>query len=203
MVNGLSALFRELQLRACASASASYEMHVPNIYRAIMANRETITMTRFSGVISAKTRQLRRGIARFGSLQCLAVGLLASFTSTASAHQRADIVIKQLLSTTTTSAGQKIVLPQNDPELIASIFETRRGAHLQEHEHPYPRYGYILSGSLRVTDSETGRSKTYRTGDFVLEMVGRWHTGANEGKEPTRLLVIDIVEKGHTNTVLK
>jgi quercetin dioxygenase-like cupin family protein len=54
-----------------------------------------------------------------------------------------------------------------------------------------------------VTDTETGQSKTYRSGDFALESVGRWHTGANAGEEPTRLLVIDIVEKGHTNTVLK
>ena len=160
-------------------------------------------MSRFSGVISTKTRRLWRRIALFGGPQCLAVGLMASLTSTAFAQQQTDVAIKQLLSTTTTSDGQKIVLPQRDAELVASIFEIPRGAHLPEHEHPYPRYGYILSGSLRVTDSETGRSKTYRPGDFVLEMVGRWHTGANEGKEPTRLLVIDIVEKGHTNTVLK
>jgi quercetin dioxygenase-like cupin family protein len=160
-------------------------------------------MIRFSGVISAKTRRLWRRIALFGSLQCLAVGLLASFTSTACAQQQTDVTIKQLLSTTTTSGGQKIVLPQKDAELVASIFEIPRGAYLPEHEHPYPRYGYILSGSLRVTDTETGQGKTYRSGDFVLESVGHWHTGANAGEEATRLLVIDIVEKGHTNTVLK
>ncbi|WP_376707371.1 cupin domain-containing protein [Bradyrhizobium sp. 521_C7_N1_3] len=83
------------------------------------------------------------------------------------------------------------------------MFEIPPGAHLPEHEHPYPRYGYILSGSLRVTDTETGHSKTYRPGDFVVESVGRWHTGASEGKAPTRLLVIDIVQHGRTNTVLR
>src|SRR5215813_13408002 len=121
------------------------------------------------------------------SLQCLAVGLSASLISPACAQQQTDVTmrqqtnvtIKQLLSTTTTSAGQKIVLPSKDAELVASIFEIPPGAQLPEHEHPYPRYGYILSGSLRVTDTETGRSKTYRPGDFVLESVGRWHTGAN------------------------
>jgi len=118
-------------------------------------------------------------------------------------QQQTGVTIKQLLSTTTTSAGQKIVLPKKGAELVASIFEIPPGAHLPEHEHPYPRYGYILSGSLRVTDTETGRSKTYRSGDFVLEAVGRWHTGANAGVEPTRLLVIDIVQNGHTNTVLR
>ena len=160
-------------------------------------------MITFPGVSSAKTRRLWRRIALFGSPKWLAVGLLASFTSTACAQPQTDVTIKQLLSTTTTSGGQKIVLPQKDAELVASIFEIPRGAHLPEHEHPYPRYGYILSGSLRVTDAETGQSRTYRSGEFVLESVGRWHTGANAGEEPTRLLVIDIVEKGHTNTVLK
>ena len=160
---------------------------------------------------AAETRRPWCRIALSRSLQCLAVALLASLTSPACAQQQTDltmqqqtgVTIKQLLSTTTTSAGQKIVLPKKGAELVASIFEIPPGAHLPEHEHPYPRYGYILSGSLCVTDTETGRSKTYRSGDFVLEAVGRWHTGANAGVEPTRLLVIDIVQNGHTNTVLR
>jgi quercetin dioxygenase-like cupin family protein len=159
----------------------------------------------------AETRRPWRRIALSRGLQCLAVGLLASLISPAYAQkqtdvtmrQQTDITIKQLLSTTTTSAGQKIVFPRKDAELIASIFEIPAGAHLPEHEHPYPRYGYILSGSLRVTDTETGQSKTYRSGDFVSESVGRWHTGTNAGEKPTRLLVIDIVQNGHTNTVLR
>jgi hypothetical protein len=32
--------------------------------------------------------------------------------------------------------------------------------------------------------------------------VEQWHTGANIGSEPVKLLVIDIAEKGQTNTVL-
>jgi len=133
----------------------------------------------------------------------VAVGLLASLTSSVYAQQQTAVTIKQLLDTTTTSAGQKIELPKKDAEVVASIFELPPLANLPEHEHPYPRYGYILSGSLRVTDTETGQSKTYRPGDFVVESVGRWHTGANAGEEPTRLLVIDIVEAKHSNTVLR
>ncbi|MBR0694438.1 cupin domain-containing protein [Bradyrhizobium lablabi] len=142
-------------------------------------------------------------IALSRGLQCLAVALLASLNSPAYAQQQTDVTIKQLLSTTTTSAGQKIVLPKKGAELVASIFEILPRAHLPEHEHPYPRYGYILSGSLRVTDTETGQSKTYGPGDFVVESVGRWHTGENAGEQPTRLLVIDIVRNGHSNTVLR
>jgi quercetin dioxygenase-like cupin family protein len=133
----------------------------------------------------------------------MAVGLLASLTSSVNAQQQPGVTIKQLLDTTTTSAGQKIELPKKDAEVVASIFELPPRANLPEHEHPYPRYGYVLSGSLRVTDTQTGQSKTYRPGDFVVESVGRWHTGANAGEEPTKLLVIDIVEAKHSNTVLR
>ncbi|MBR0823761.1 cupin domain-containing protein [Bradyrhizobium liaoningense] len=165
-------------------------------------------MIRFAGALWAAICQTRR-ITLPHSLQCLVVGLLASLTSQAyaqqqtEAHHQTDVTIKKLLSTMTTSAGQKIVLPNKGAELIASIFEISPGSQLPEHEHPYPRYGYILSGSLRVTDTDTGQSKTYRPGDFVVESVGRWHTGVSEGQEPTRLLVIDIVQHGHTNTVLR
>jgi len=160
-------------------------------------------MIRNSNTYSAKTGRRWRGAALPRSLQYLAVGLFASLTSQAHAQQKTDVTVKQLLSTTTTSAGQQIVLPRKDAELVASIFEIPPGAHLPEHEHPYPRYGYILSGSLRVTDTETGQGKTYQQGDFVVESVGRWHTGANAGEEPTRLLVIDLVQNGHANTVLR
>jgi hypothetical protein len=64
----------------------------------------------------------------------------------------------QLLSSTVTSSGQPIVLPQKG---------------------------------------------TYRPGDFILEAVRQWHMGAIIGAEPLKLLVIDIVEKGQTNTVLQ
>jgi quercetin dioxygenase-like cupin family protein len=168
-------------------------------------------MMKNSGILSAETRRTWGRIALSGGLQRLAAGVLALLVppvyaqkiTSLTMQQSTNITIQKLLSTTTTSAGQKIVLPRKDAELVASIFEVPPGAHLPEHEHPYPRYGYILSGSLRVTDTQTGQSKTYRSGDFVLESVGRWHTGANAGEQPTRLLVIDIVRNGHSNTVLR
>ena len=54
-----------------------------------------------------------------------------------------------------------------------------------------------------MTNVETGRSDTYKPGDFILESVGQWHMGANIGSEPLRLLVINIVVKGQSNTALQ
>ena len=119
------------------------------------------------------------------------------------AQERNEVTVTQLLSTTVTSSGQPIVLPQKDAQIVVSIYEVPPGATLPVHKHPYPRYGYVLSGELRVTNMETGRSDTYKPGDFILESVGQWHMGANIGGEPLKLLVIDIVEKGQSNTVVQ
>ena len=119
------------------------------------------------------------------------------------AQERKEVTVTELLSTTVTSSGQPIVLPQKDAQIVVSIYDVAPDATLPVHKHPYPRYGYVLSGELRVTNMETGRDDTYKPGDFILESVGQWHTGANIGGKPLKLLVIDIVEKGQTNTVVQ
>lgn len=119
------------------------------------------------------------------------------------AQERKQVTITQLLSTTTTSSGQPIVLPQKNAQIVVSIYDIASGATLPVHKHPYPRYGYVLSGNLHVTNMETGQGSTYKPGEFFPESVGQWHMGANIGAEALKLLVIDIVEKGQTNTTLQ
>jgi gentisate 1,2-dioxygenase len=74
---------------------------------------------------------------------------------------------------------------------------------LPKHKHPFPRYGYVQAGTIEVTNLDTGKTETFKTGDFILEAVDQWHFGANKGLEPVKLLVIDMVEKGASNTVLQ
>ena len=129
------------------------------------------------------------------------VGLLAMFISPLQALERKDIAVTQLLSSTMTSSGQPIVLPQKDAQIVVSIHDAMPGAALPAHNHPYPRYVYVLSGNLQVNNLETGRTDTYKPGNFILESVGEWQTVASIGSEPLELLVIDIVEHGQSNTV--
>ncbi|MFH0301115.1 cupin domain-containing protein [Bradyrhizobium sp. 31Argb] len=109
------------------------------------------------------------------------------------------IVEKPILSTSTTAIDQPLVLSLDDPQVTVSVYEIRPGTVLPEHQHKYPRYGYVLSGQLRVTYTATGRSDVYGPGDFVVEAIERWHTGRAEGLEPVKLLVIDQVERGQKN----
>jgi quercetin dioxygenase-like cupin family protein len=133
----------------------------------------------------------------------LVAGFLALFISPTPAQEPKDVTVTQLLSTTVTSSGQPIVLPQKNAQMVVSSYDIAPGATLPVHKHPYPRYGYVLTRRLRVTNMQTGQSDIYEPGDFILESVGQWHMGTNIGGEPLKLLVIDMVEKGQTNTLLR
>lgn len=138
----------------------------------------------------------------FGAALCVAL------TAFGPAHAldsgpAAPITVTPIRSTTTTSTGQPITLPRENVEVGASIFEIAPGAKLPVHKHPFARYAYVLAGTLQVTNVDTGRSDTFKPGDFIVEMIDQWHTGANIGSDLVKLLVIDQIEKGHPVTVLR
>jgi quercetin dioxygenase-like cupin family protein len=113
------------------------------------------------------------------------------------------VVVRPVMSATTTSSGQPIVLPQKDAQVVVSAYEIAPGAVLPVHKHPFPRYAYVQAGNLRVTNNDTGKSEDFKPGDFIVEAVGQWHFGTNTGNDTVKLLVIDMVEKGKPNTVLR
>ena len=115
----------------------------------------------------------------------------------------APVVVTPIRTTTVTSTGQSITLPQKDVEVTASIFEIAPGATLPVHKHPFPRYAYVLAGTLKVTNVDTGQSDTFKTGDFIVEMIDQWHQGSNIGADQVRLLVVDQIEAGSQATVLR
>jgi len=113
------------------------------------------------------------------------------------------VVVTPIRSTTVTSTGQPITPPQKNVEVAASIYDIAPGAKLPVHKHPFPRYAYVMAGTLQVTNVETGQSDTFKTGDFIVEMIDQWHYGANIGADPVKLLVIDQIEAGAATTILK
>jgi quercetin dioxygenase-like cupin family protein len=114
-----------------------------------------------------------------------------------------SVVVHPVLSTSVTSSGQKIVLPQKDAHLSVSTYEVAPGTMLPEHKHLFPRWGYVLSGTLQVTNTQTGKVENFKPGDFIVEAIDQWHKGANIGPEPLRLLVIDITPGDQANVVVK
>ena len=115
----------------------------------------------------------------------------------------APVVVTPVKTTAVTSTGQPIVLPLRNVEVTASIFDIAPGATLPVHKHPFPRYAYVLAGTIKVTNADTGKSDTFKTGDFIVEMIDQWHQGSNIGADPVKLLVIDQIEAGAQATILK
>ena len=104
-----------------------------------------------------------------------------------------------LLSTETTASGQRIEVPPQ-PQVIATRLEIAPGVALPMHEHPYPRYAYVLSGTLEVTAAD-GKTTRYQSGDFFTEVIGQCHRGQNPGTTPVQLLLIDQIVPGKSNSV--
>jgi quercetin dioxygenase-like cupin family protein len=132
--------------------------------------------------------------------------LAAALSATASRALDATgmpVVVSPVASLTQTASGQPITLPQKNVQVLVSTYEIAPGATLPVHKHPFPRYAYVEAGRLQVTNVETGKSNTYQTGDFIVEMIGQWHQATNVGAGPVKLLVIDQVEQGTQNTVLR
>jgi quercetin dioxygenase-like cupin family protein len=85
-----------------------------------------------------------------------------------------------------------IVLRLNPATIVVSIYEIGAGATLREHKHPLVRYAaYVLTGTLRVTNTATGHSNVYKAGDFIVEAIGQWHQAVNRDDRPLKLFVID------------
>ena len=66
--------------------------------------------------------------------------------------------VTQLPTAAVTAAGQSIVLCLNPATIVVSIYEIAAGATLREHKHPFVRYAYVLTGTLRVSDTATRHS---------------------------------------------
>lgn len=129
--------------------------------------------------------------------------ILSLGVSMAYAESGKPVIVTPVLTTDVTASGQPIILPSKDVQLIVSTYEIAPGAALPAHRHPFPRFGYMLAGSLRVTNLETAKSDDYKAGDFIPEAIGQWHQGSNIGDGPAKLLVIDQVEKGQLNVEVR
>jgi quercetin dioxygenase-like cupin family protein len=131
-----------------------------------------------------------------------AVLLLAASTAVAADGENA-VRVTPVIASSLTATGQPIVLPRDNARVVVSIFDIAQGATLPEHKHPFPRYAYVLAGTLSVTNTETGRTQIYKTGEFIVEAIDQWHRGTSLENAPVKLLVIDQIAGDQSNTVMR
>ncbi|MGR3802089.1 cupin domain-containing protein [Marinibacterium profundimaris] len=105
-----------------------------------------------------------------------------------------------LLQTTTTILGQPIAYPGGQAQITAAIVTMQPGQKTGWHDHDAPLFAYILEGEITVDYGPHG-TKTYRTGDALVEALGSRHNGENTGDAPMRLLAVFAGAEGTPNTV--
>jgi quercetin dioxygenase-like cupin family protein len=134
-----------------------------------------------------------------------AAGALLHTPAHASETDNAKItaLARPVLTTDVTATGQLIVLPTANVRVVISIYDIAADAVLPEHEHRYARYGYVLAGAIRVTNTDTGQSNVYKTGDFIIEAIGQWNEATALDHSPVTLLVIDQVAGDQENTIIR
>ena len=70
------------------------------------------------------------------------------------------------------------------------------------HKHPVINAGVLLRGTLTV-ESDEGKKLLLAAGDPIVELVGRWHRGVNEGEAPAEILVFYAGTVGTPLTIKK
>ncbi|WP_343639181.1 cupin domain-containing protein [Roseateles sp.] len=102
-----------------------------------------------------------------------------------------------------TWTGQPIRWPA-DCEARFTRLTIPPGTRLPVHQHPYPRFGWLVQGEIEVVQPDTGRTRILRAGEVIAESIGEWHFGRTVSKEPVIFTLLDVVPRGTaSNTVLR
>jgi quercetin dioxygenase-like cupin family protein len=114
----------------------------------------------------------------------------------------AKVVTTLILRSGQTISGQPLKLPQGPAEMAAAAIEIAAGGATPIHQHPWSRFVYVEKGPVRVVNHDTGATLDFQAGQVLPEVVGQWHE-ARALAAPVRLIVIDIVPPGASNTIMR
>ena len=92
--------------------------------------------------------------------------------------------------------------PKAKPEITILRITIPAGTELPMHEHPVINAGVLLKGQLTVI-TEDNKTLNLKAGESIVEVVGKWHYGKNEGKEPAEIIVFYAGSKDSQITIKK
>ena len=116
-------------------------------------------------------------------------GLAIAMMLASALAQAQDVVREQVLRSTTSWDGAALpAYSSGQPEITILRFTIPPGTTLASHKHSAINAGVLLSGTLKVV-SEDQEVIHLNPGDALVELVGKWHHGENDGTEPAVILV--------------
>ena len=102
------------------------------------------------------------------------------------------VSVEEILNTSTSWDGGKIIYPEGDPEIRGIIIELQEGVDTGLHCHPVPNLAYMLEGEIEVEVFD-GPKKLFKKGDAFEEVINTWHRG-RVLKGPAKVLVFYVGE---------
>jgi len=90
--------------------------------------------------------------------------------------------------------------PTTPPQLTVLKLTIPPHSALPWHRHPFPNAGYVLQGSLTIEDRESGKRRTFQTGQAFAESVDDVHRGVS-GDTATVVLLTYAGTKGTPTSV--
>jgi quercetin dioxygenase-like cupin family protein len=158
-------------------------------------------------VTAVLRKKLGRGLPALALLGLAGTLIAASSARSRNGGQVRDgheaVRVDQLLRSAATTSGHPLEMPEGPVEVAFSRYRIPPRASLPVHKHVFPRYGYVMEGSLMVTNAETKRSRVFVKGEAIVEDVDTWHAARNLTGEPVELLVVDVVKQGAENVVVR
>lgn len=100
-----------------------------------------------------------------------------------------------LLVTSKTVMDEPIVYPAGEAEITAGILSLAPGQATGWHKHGVPLGGIVLEGEITVDYGERG-TRTFKSGEAIMEAMGVQHRGMNKGDTPLRVFVMHLGAKG-------
>ena len=91
--------------------------------------------------------------------------------------------------------------PEGQPEIKVLRIKIPAGVTLPWHYHPVINAAVVLEGSLKLY-LKNGTTKTYGSGEALIEVVGTVHAGQAIGSDDVDVLVVYAGAKGMPTTVL-
>ena len=119
----------------------------------------------------------------------LAVMLLLLTCGHAQARENQAAAVRELVRSEQSWDGAPLpAYPAGQPEITILDITIPPGAKLPVHQHPVINAGVLIKGVLTVVTRE-GKTLQLRAGDPIVEVVGTWHYGINEGTTPAEIIV--------------
>jgi quercetin dioxygenase-like cupin family protein len=119
----------------------------------------------------------------------LILAACACLGSAQPAQAAEDVDVSVLAKSTKSWDGSTLpAWPKGQSQVTILRIRIQPGVRLPLHSHPVINAGVLISGSLTVT-TESGDKLYLKAGDPIIEVVNKWHYGANEGSEVADIIV--------------